>query len=52
MKEKQRHLAIRFNSTPPNKMLVNHNLPDGKNVQFQLISLPFYMIGQLGRLIG
>jgi len=52
MKEKQRHLAIRFNSTPPNKMLVNHKLPDGKNVQFQLISLPFYLIGQLERLIG
>jgi predicted AAA+ superfamily ATPase len=51
MKEKQRHLAIRFNSTPPNKMLVTHKLPDGKNVQFQLISLPFYLIGQLGRLI-
>ncbi len=46
MKEKTLPLAVRINSEPPSEVTVNL-----EHTHYQLLSLPFYMIGQLHHLI-
>ena len=50
LKEKQRHLGVRFNSAPPSQMDTTTKLPDGSSVDFRFLSLPLYLVGQLSRL--
>lgn len=45
-------LAVRINSDLPNKTDVNVKNHIGKNIGYTLLSLPFYLIGQLHRLIS
>jgi uncharacterized protein len=49
MELKQLSLAIRINSELPSKTHISN--PAGKAVSYELLSLPFYLIGQIGRLI-
>ena len=51
LKEKQRHLGVRFNSEPPSLIDTTINLSDGSNVAFRLLSLPFYLVERLNQLI-
>lgn len=45
-------LAVRVNSDLPSKVEVQTKDRLGKTIQYRLISLPFYLLGQLHRLIG
>ena len=51
LKEKQRHFGVRFNAGVPG--LSNHitRLTDGSTINYELLSLPLYMVSQVGRLI-
>jgi predicted AAA+ superfamily ATPase len=47
--------AVRFDTNPPSRQQVNHQVPiGGKNqmVSFNLLSLPLYAVGELPRLLG
>lgn len=50
MKLKQLNTAIRFSSNTPSKMKVEAKTSRGE-VQYQLLSLPLYLVGQLRRLL-
>jgi predicted AAA+ superfamily ATPase len=50
LREKQRDLAVRLNTSPPSVLEAETSLSDGENVRFQLISLPLYLIGEVRRL--
>jgi predicted AAA+ superfamily ATPase len=46
--------AIRFDTNPPGRQEVTHQVPIGgknKKVTFSLLSLPLYAVGELGRLL-
>jgi predicted AAA+ superfamily ATPase len=47
--EKNATVGVRFNSEPPLLTKVKTSLPE-KNAEFSLISLPFYLVGQMPRL--
>jgi hypothetical protein len=51
IEDKQLNLAVRFNPSTPSKASVDTKLTTGESVQYQLLSLPFYLIGQLNRLL-
>lgn len=51
MKEKKKMLAIRVNSDFPSLGLVHVKDSFGASIEYTLASLPFYLIGQLHRLI-
>ena len=51
LREKKRSLALRFNSAPPSLLDTHTSLADGQQVQFRLLSLPLYLIGQARRLL-
>lgn len=51
MKNKNLKLAVRFNSDLPSKAAVNTKLTTGEPVSYKLLSLPFYLIEQLPRLL-
>jgi hypothetical protein len=51
IKEKQRRLAVRFNSEPPSLIDTTINLSDGSKVAFRLLSIPFYLVERLNQLI-
>jgi len=51
LKEKQRHFAVRFNSDIPGLWRDNKKLTDGSLIDYELLSLPLYMVGQVQRLI-
>ncbi len=51
MKRKERSLAVRINSDYPKLGPVRVKTSDGSAVDYTLLSLPFYLIGQLHRLI-
>lgn len=51
MKEKQSKLAIRINSGQPSFTPVHVKTSHGSNVEYNLLSIPFYLIGQLPRLL-
>lgn len=44
--------AVRINSDLPNVTPVNIKNYDGQAVNYTLISLPFYLLGQLHRLLN
>lgn len=51
MGTKQNDLGVRINSDSPSYVTVNTKLSSGDPVQYQLLSLPFYLVGQLHRLL-
>lgn len=51
LKEKKRNRGVRICSQPPSIMVTKTTLPGDSNIPFTLISLPFYLLGQLERLI-
>jgi len=47
--------AIRFDLNPPSRQHVNHQVPTAdqyKKINYELLSLPIYGVGELGRLIA
>lgn len=48
---KQLPLAIRINSDLPNRTKLNIKDTTGKSVQYTLLSIPFYLAGQIHRLV-
>ena len=50
LSEKKREFGLRFNSDVPSLLEAHASLPGGKAKPFQLLSLPFYMLGQFRRL--
>ncbi len=51
MEEKDKQIAVRFNSDIPRKGPVSIKNSSQTLIEYQLLSLPFYLIGQLHRLI-
>ena len=51
MGTKKSPLAVRINSDFPSHGTVNTKLSSGEPVQYRLLSLPFYLVGQLHRLL-
>jgi uncharacterized protein len=51
VKEKKKTIAIRINSDIPRQGPVNVKDPLGPSIEYTLLSLPFYLLGQLYRLI-
>jgi predicted AAA+ superfamily ATPase len=51
MKLKARNLAVRVNSDYPTVGPVNIKISEGSDVKYTLISIPFYLTGQIHRLI-
>lgn len=45
-------MAVRINSAPPSLVDVEVKTPQGSLVQYKLLSLPFYLIEQIHRLLG
>ena len=52
IREKSADLALRFNADPPSLLRESRKLPDGRVVDYDLLSLPLYLVGQARRLIG
>lgn len=51
MELKKYSTAVRINSDLPSKVDINLNLTTGNKVSYNLISIPFYLIGQLNRIL-
>lgn len=51
LKEKGRGLALRFNADPPSLLSDSKRLPTGERVNYRLLSLPLYLVGQARRLL-
>jgi predicted AAA+ superfamily ATPase len=51
IKEKRIAMAVRINLDKPTVHQDAHKLPTGETVAYTLLSLPFYLIGQLKRLV-
>ncbi|OGV54945.1 MAG: hypothetical protein A2X45_02695 [Lentisphaerae bacterium GWF2_50_93] len=51
LKEKKRKFGIRFNSDLPSLLDTAAVLPTEESIDYRLLSLPLYMVGQLRRLI-
>ena len=45
-------VAVRINSDYPSRTNVNVKMHTGEPVQYELLSLPFYLLGQIHRLLG
>jgi uncharacterized protein len=52
LKEKKRHLGVRFNGDLPSLTSSRLSLTDGTPLEFELLSLPLYCVGQLPRMLG
>lgn len=52
MESKQKDKAIRINSDVPSKTRVDVRGSSGQSVVYTLYSLPFYLVGQIHRLLG
>jgi uncharacterized protein len=52
LKEKGVNLAVRINLAKPSVFQDSNKLPGGLSVEYRLLSIPFYLIGQIRRLIG
>ncbi len=51
IREKERHFAVRFNADVPSVLQATVNLTDKEgSIAYKLLSLPFYLAEQLGRL--
>lgn len=51
MKEKKKKIGIRFNSDFPSITPIKASDSAGSSVEYRLLSLPFYLVGQLHRMI-
>lgn len=51
LKEKQRGFGLRFNADVPSLLSSTATLTDTTSIQFDLLSLPLYMVGQGRRLV-
>lgn len=51
MELKKYSTAVRVNSDLPSKVNVNLSSTTGKKVRYKLISIPFYLLGQINRLL-
>ena len=51
MKEKKKPMAVRINSDFPSVTPIFVEDPSGEAIEYRLLSLPFYLLGQLHRLI-
>lgn len=51
LKEKDGGLALRFNADPPSLLRDAKRLPTGDLVNYRLLSLPLYLVGQARRLL-
>ena len=51
LNEKQRDFALRFNADVPSLLRDSKGLPDGSRIDYHLLSLPLYMVGQARRLV-
>ena len=51
LKEKGGGLALRFNADPPSLLRDSKRLPSGETVDYRLLSLPLYLVGQARRLL-
>ena len=51
LKEKQYHFALRFNADVPSLWVDNKKLTDGSAIDYELLSLPMYLVGQAQRLM-
>ncbi len=50
IKEKNRHFALRFNADVPSLLNDTKKMTDGSTVNYDLLSLPLYMVGETQRL--
>ena len=50
LEEKGLARGVRLDSRPPSLLQATTSLPNGRDVPFELLSLPLYMIGQLRRI--
>ncbi len=51
LKEKQRRFALRLNADVPSLLSDKKNLTDGSTINYELLSLPLYLIGDAPRLM-
>ena len=51
VKEKGADLSVRINLAKPSVFQESTRVPGGQSVQFNLLSIPFYLIGQVRRLV-
>ena len=51
LKEKRRDFGLRFNADVPSLLRDSKGLPDGTRIDYRLLSLPLYMVGQARRLV-
>ncbi len=51
LKEKNRHLAVRFNSDLPSVVTTFTSQSGDGNIPFRLLSLPLYLVGEVHRLL-
>lgn len=51
LKEKQRAFGLRFNGDTPSLLSTSTRLPDQTEIQYELLSLPLYLVGQTRRLL-
>ncbi len=51
LKEKNRRFAVRFNADVPSLLSDSKKITDGSTVNYNLLSLPLYLVGQTHRLI-
>ena len=51
LKEKRSDFALRFNADVPSLLRDSKGLPDGTRIDYHLLSLPLYMVGQARRLV-
>jgi predicted AAA+ superfamily ATPase len=51
LKEKQRQFALRFNADVPSLLVDKKKLTDGVAIEYELLSLPLYLVGQAQRLM-
>ncbi|MBT3177890.1 MAG: ATP-binding protein [Desulfobacula sp.] len=51
IKDKKVRLAVRINLAKPNILKDSHKLPGGESVEYKLFSIPFYLAGQIRRLL-
>jgi hypothetical protein len=52
MSEKKKNYAVRINSDIPSVHTVQVKNPPGDLIEYKLLSIPFYILGQLHRLIN
>ena len=51
LKEKRGDFALRFNADVPSLLRDSKGLPDRRRIDYRLLSLPLYMVGQARRLV-